>query len=298
MRFFLMFLLPFAAYAKDNAVGNNFLYTFDTDGNQIIQDTISGWFKSQQKPAKPDLGIGYTHTWYINEQDGINYNYSGSAISLITDFTYNDFSIIGTGGIAQSNNRNSPYFLGDLNFNYQYNKNTTLSIGTYGDIVNSTKAMHEGIVFTGYSLTVDYYNDIGGIAGNVGQMIFSDNNVRTIGNLKIYADVMDGLNLYLKTKQYGDSQPNNDIYWSPEMYSRYSIGAGFRQRYFDMLFSGFIELGAAYTNQEWAPVTAWRLNIEPKITSNWTGNLAIGSDINQNDNYKWFYVNANIKYDF
>lgn len=289
---YLLLLIPFNVYANDNAIGNNFLYTFDTDGNQIIQDTVSGWFKSQQ------LGIGYTHTWYINNKDEIDYHYQGSAISLLSNLKYKDFSMIGTAGIAKSDNSNTPYFLGDMNFNYQYNKNTVLSLGTYGDVVNSTKALNEGITFTGYSLTADYYNHIGGIAGNIGQMVFSDSNIRSILNLKIYANIMDGLNIYLKTKQHTDSNPNNGVYWSPEMYSRYGVGFGFRQRYFDMLFTGFVEVGSSYSNQEWQPVTAWRLNVEPPLKNQWNTNLSIGSDMSGIDNYKYFYVNVNVKYSF
>lgn len=293
MRFLWLLLLSFPVLAKDRAIGNNFLYTFDTEGNQIIQETISGWFHKQ------NFGVGYTHSWYFNQEEEFEYNYNGSAISLLSNFKYKDFSMVGTAGLAQLNKWESPYFIGDMNFNYHYNKNMILSLATYGDVVNSTNAMQEQIVFNGYALTIDYYNKYGGMAANIGQMYFSDGNVRDMVNLKIFADIRDGLNIYLRTRQYGDSEPNNGIYWSPEMYSRYGLGIGFRQRFYDILFSGFVEGGASYANQEWLPATTWRLNAEKNFDkSNWTANIAIGSDINGSDNYKFWYVNANIKYSF
>lgn len=302
MRSLLLLLLSFNVFADDIAIGNNFLYSFDTEGNQIIQDTVSGWFHTQQKDDKmlsQDFGVGYTYSWYLNKAEEQEYHYNGSAISLLSNFKYKDFSMVGSAGIAQLNVWNSHYFVGDMNFNYQYNKNSVFSFGVYGDVVDSTNAMQEEIVFTGYALSFDYYNDYGGIAGNVGQMFYSDNNVRNNGNLKIYADIMDGLNAYLKTKQYSNSNANNGMYWSPELYSRYGLGIGFRQRYAELIFSGFLEGGVSHANEEWLPATAWRLNIENvKRTSNWIANVAIGSDISGDDNYKWFYINANLRYNF
>lgn len=303
MIFLFLLLLPFSAVSStENAIGNNFLYSFDTEGNQIIQETISGWFHTQEKDVKilqQDFGIGYTYSRYLNKDDEFEYNYNGSSISLLSNFKYKDFSMIGTAGIAQLNTWDSPYFLGDMNFNYQVNKNTVLSFGAYGDVVDSTNAMQEEIVFTGYALGIDYSNQVGGIAANVGQMFFSDDNIRSIANLKIYKDVMDGLNVYVKTKQYSNTIPNNGVYWSPDMYSRYGLGIGFRQRYGDLIFSGFVEGGASYANEEWLPANAWRLNVDnSRRKSNWVANIAIGSDISGSDNYKWFYINANIKYNF
>lgn len=306
MRILILFLLSFNAFAidylRDQAVGSNFLYSFDTEGNQIIQETISDWFHTQEKEKpilKQDFGIGYTHSWYLNDEYGIQYNYNGSAVSLLSNFKYKDFSMVGSAGIGQMNNRTSPYFLGDMNFNYHYNKNTVFSFETYGDLVNSTDAMREGIAFTGYALTADYYNEYGGIAANVGQMFYSDSNIRTIGNLKLYADVYDGVNVYFRTRQYGDSIPNNGLYWSPAMYSRYGLGIGFRQRYEQLLITGFVEGGISYADEELLPATAWRLSVEnvPNIY-NWTANLAVGSDINGGNNYQYYYVMANFKYDF
>jgi hypothetical protein len=199
VKILFLLLLSFNIYAKDNipkdkAIGNNFLYSFDTEGNQIIQETISGWFHTQKKEKtllQQDFGIGYTHSWYLNEENGFEYNYNGSSMALLSNFKYKDFSMIGAAGIAQSNNRNTPYFLGDMNFNYHYDSNMVLSLETFGDLVNSTDAMRQGIVFTGYGLTTDYYNKYGGVAANVGQMFYSDNNIRNFGNLKLYIDVMD-----------------------------------------------------------------------------------------------------------
>jgi hypothetical protein len=83
------------------------------------------------------------------------------------------------------------------------------------------------------------------------------------------------------------------------MYSRYNLGIGFRQRYEDMIFSGFIESGASYADKEWLPATAWRVSVENAPNKyNWVGNLAIGSDLNGGNNYQWVYIAANIKYNF
>lgn len=307
MRILFLFLLSFTVFAKNNipkdkAVGSNFLYSFDTEGNQIIQETVSAWFHTQEKQKtilKQDFGIGYTHSWYLNDENGFEYNYSGSGVSLLSNFRYKDFSMIGSAGIGQVNSRTTPYFLGDMNFNYHYSDNLIFSLETYGDLVNSTDAMIQGIAFTGYALTADYYNEYGGIAANAGQMFFSDDNVRTVGNLKIYADVYDGINVYFRTRQYGDSIPNNGIYWSPEMYSRYGVGVSFRQRYKEALITGFLETGASYANQEWLPANAWRLSVENMPNKyNWVANLAVGSDLNGGNNYQYYYIMANFKYNF
>jgi len=307
MRFIILLLISMNVFAVDflneQSIHNSFLYSFDTEGNQIIQNTTSDWFHINNKNnmiLTQDFGVGYTHSWYINDDYFRQYNYNGSALSLLSNYKFGDFSLIGSAGIGQMNNRSSPYFLGDMNFNYQYNKNTLFSFETYGDLVNSTNAMNAGIALTGYSFTVDYFNDYGGVAANVGNVFFSNDNIRTMGNLKLYLDVYDGVNIYFRTKQYGDQNPGNGLYWSPDMYSRYGLGIGFRQRYEDLfIVSGIVEGGVYNAYNEWGPATAWRINIEniPKNT-NWIGNFTIGSDLNGSNNYQYFFMMANIKYNF
>lgn len=306
MRLLILLLISFNVwgidYFRDNAISDNFLYSFDADGNQIIQNTTSGWFHVSDKDnpiLKQDFGIGYTHSWYLNDKYLQEYNFNGSAVSLLANYKYEDFSIIGSAGIGQMSNRSSPYFMGDMNFNYQYNNNTTLSFELYGDLVNSTNAMIEGIAFTGYAFTVDYYNNYGGIAASVGQMFYSDANIRTVGNLKIYADVYDGINVYFRTKQYGNTDPYNGLYFNPEMYSRYGLGVGFRQRYEDIIFSGMAEGGAITASNEWFQAIAWRLNVENAPNKyNWTTGLTFGSDIQGSNNYQYYFLMANFKYSF
>jgi hypothetical protein len=133
-----------------------------------------------------------------------------------------------------------------------------LGVSFERNIVNSQGGIEDGIVFNSLALVGDYVFaapfNVGLAAGTT---YFSDGNhrpfLRTRWNYSL--DEQYGLNAYLKTRSYRNSDPDRPQYFSPEWLNEASLGLSSRwlaaQR---VVFSAALDAGMQYTNSDNQPI--------------------------------------------
>ncbi len=133
-----------------------------------------------------------------------------------------------------------------------------LGFGFERNIVNSQGGIEDGIVYNSLALIGDYVFSAPfnvGLAG--GTTYFSDGNnrpfLRTRWNYSL--DERYGLNAYLKTRSYRNSDPDRPQYFSPEWLNEASLGLSSRWLAAQsVVFSTWLDAGMQYTNADNQPI--------------------------------------------
>lgn len=108
---------------------------------------------------------------------------------------------------------------------------TSLGVSAERDVVDSTVGLDKGLTYDSLALVLDHQFtprfSVGAVAG---AMWFSDNNtrpmLRTRWSYELFAN--SGLNAYIKTRNYYDSNPAQGNYYSPQWLAEYSGGLSWR----------------------------------------------------------------------
>lgn len=120
---------------------------------------------------------------------------------------------------------------GMLDYMRHISGDTSLGVSAERDVVDSIRGIEQGLTYSSLMLVLDHQFTprftVGAVAG---AMWFSDHNtrpmVRTRWNYELVAN--SGLNAYIKTRNYYDSNPNQDDYYSPRWLAEYSGGFSWR----------------------------------------------------------------------
>lgn len=248
---------------------------------------------------RQDWGISVNKTRYVTDA-GTTYN--GQGLTALANYHTNNFSLVGELGVGQLNNRsNKNFLLGDMTATYKINRNFSVYAGVYGDAVASDAGLAAGATFTGVSLGAELSKEgLGGISAGVYQQTYSNDNIQQGFMAKVYADTpISGVNVYASTKQYTNSLPYNGLFYSPPSYARYNIGIGYRLALNEeWTLSGHADIGKALADGTWSNVNSYRVAIDKTLVKNMSAGVAIGSDINPSNNYRYNYVQANFRYTF
>ena len=108
---------------------------------------------------------------------------------------------------------------------------SSLGLSTERDIVDSQRGIEDGLTSDSLALVGDHaFGDRFNVGAAAGVTWFSDGNrrpfLRTRWNLLLDDDF--GLNAYLKTRHYRNSQPDRPDYYSPERLGEVSLGLSTR----------------------------------------------------------------------
>lgn len=270
--------------AQAQVTGDVFRST-DTDGNTTDRSSVI-------IPLNKDLRLEYGNVRYRNNSASYSANELKANINLKRD----DYSVNGVFGVASMGSK--VYATGDVTATKHLNDNVSINAGTYAGIVDSEQGLINGTTVIGATVGAEYQNAIGGVVGSARAARFSNNNTQTGIYGKAYVNIVDGVNVYLATKQYGNSRPNNGDYFSPEDYKRYVIGLGFRHKFSDVTVSGYYERGIAKIDNTSSKVYAWKISADVPINKKWSSGVTAGYDTSNNSNYKYRYLQVHLTYVF
>ena len=271
-----------------------------TDGTMIqeLNPVIARPLMIRERDRQ-DWGISVNKTNYTTDTGA---RYSGQGITALANYHTDNFSLVGELGVGQLNNiSNKNFLLGDMTATYRVNRNFSVYAGLNGDAVASDAALAVGATYTGVSLGAELFKEgLGGITGGVYQQWYSNSNVQQGFFAKVYAETpIDGVNVYVSTKQYTNSLPDNGLFYSPASYARYNIGVGYRLALNEeWTLSGHADIGQAVANGVTSNVSSYRVAVDKTLVKNMSAGIAIGSDINPGNNYRYNYVMANFRYTF
>jgi hypothetical protein len=120
---------------------------------------------------------------------------------------------------------------GTVDYMRKITASTGLGVSVERDVVDSIQGIEQGLTYNSLALVLDHQFtprfNVGAVAG---ALWFSDNNTRPIlrtrWNFELVAN--SGLNLYVKTRTYSDSNPYQGNYYSPRWLNEYSGGLSWR----------------------------------------------------------------------
>jgi hypothetical protein len=156
-------------------------------------------------------------------------------------------------GVAQIDGRD--YLIDYLQ---RWEPGDALGFGFERNIVNSQGGIEDGIVYNSLALVGDYVFSVPfnvGLAG--GSTYFTDGNyrpfLRTRWNYSLNEQY--GLNGYLKTRSYRNSDPDRPQYYSPQWLNEASLGLSSRWRATEhVVLSASLDAGMQYTNSDNQPI--------------------------------------------
>lgn len=152
---------------------------------------------------------------------------------------------------------------GMLDYMRHISGDTSLGVSAERDVVDSIIGLEQGLTYNSLMLVLDHQFTprftVGAVAG---AMWFSDHNtrpmLRTRWNYELVAN--SGLNAYIKTRNYYDSNPYLGDYYSPRWLSEYSGGLSWRTALSDKAVF-FVSADLGRQNTENGGVNIWRARI-------------------------------------
>jgi hypothetical protein len=159
-------------------------------------------------------------------------------------------------GAAQIDGHN--YLVGGIDYLQRWDAGQALGFGFERNIVNSQGGIDDGIVYNSLALVGDYaFSAPFNVGLAAGTTYFTDGNyrpfLRTRWNYSL--DERYGLNAYLKTRSYRNSDPDRPQYFSPEWLNEASLGLSSRWLAAErVVLSAALDAGMQYTNTDNQPI--------------------------------------------
>jgi hypothetical protein len=150
------------------------------------------------------------------------------------------------------------YLVGSVDYLQRWEAGHALGLAFERHVVDSQGGIEDGIVYNSLALVSDYlFSAPFNVGLAAGSTYFSDSNqrpfVRTRWNVAL--DERYGLNAYLKTRSYRNSDPDRPQYYSPQRLNEASLGLSSRWRAADsVVLSAALDAGMQYTNTDDQPI--------------------------------------------
>jgi hypothetical protein len=140
---------------------------------------------------------------------------------------------------------------------------TGLGVSAERDVVDSIRGIERGLTYDSLVLVLDHqFTPRFNVGAVVGASWFSDHNtrpmLRTRWNFELVAN--SGLNAYIKTRTYYDSNPYQGNYFSPRWLNEYSGGFSWRTAISDKVVF-FVSADAGQQNTSDAASNIWSARI-------------------------------------
>ncbi len=152
----------------------------------------------------------------------------------------------------------STYAVGGLDYLHTWASGDALGLSLERSIVNSQGGIEDGITYNVLAAVGDYvFTPSFNVGVAAGATLFSDDNqrpfLRTRWNL-LLAEAQ-GLNAYLKTRSYRNSEPDRPQYYSPASLNEVSLGLSVRWRADErVVLSAWADGGMQYTSNGDQPI--------------------------------------------
>lgn len=144
------------------------------------------------------------------------------------------------------------YAVGGLDYLHTWASGNALGVGFERNIVNSRGGIEDGITYNALAGVGDYtFSPVFNVGVAAGGTYFSDGNwrpfLRTRWNYSL--NEAYGLNAYLKTRSYRNSDPYRPQYYSPPSQNEVSLGLSVRWRAADrVVLSAWADAGMQYVS--------------------------------------------------
>jgi hypothetical protein len=241
----LLGLLAAAAPACAQFASASFFASHDSDDFDEVRVTAG---------ATADNGFGAA-------AGAMHYSAPGwSANGTLLVGTYKSYraaeQIDANAGVARIDGRN--YAVGGLDYLHTWASGNALGLSLERSIVNSQGGIEDGIAYNALAAVGDYvFTPTFNVGLAAGVTVFSDDNnrpfVRTRWNLALTEAY--GLNAYLKTRSYRNSDPDRPQYYSPASLNELSLGLSVRWRADErVVLSAWADGGMQYTSDGNQPI--------------------------------------------
>lgn len=275
----LALALSCGSLAQADYLSGNAGYYNDNEGMTVIKSGATA-----SLGLRDELGIRYTNVQY----DTPIFDTVAGTLTAILNKKLGRSKIFGELGVGSHDG--DTYFVGDATYSYNVNDNLDIYGGIYGDLVDSVEGVRRGVTVRGWNVGADYYTDHYGAVLSVRESYYSNGNTQPGWLAKVYVNVIPGLNAYVSTRQWTNSDPGNADFYSPEDYERYNVGLGFRRRIGDLVISGYLETGRIYEDDVSGRGNAWRVSVSnaPEKLTQWS--LSYTQDVSEGSNYEYDMV--------
>lgn len=241
----LLGLLLAASNARAQFVTGSFFASHDSDNFDEVRITVG---------ATADNGFGAA-------AGAMYYSAPGwSANGTLLVGTYKSYKaaeqIDANAGLARIDGRD--YVVGGLDYLHTWASGNALGLSLERSIVNSQGGIEDGITYNAVAAVGDcVFTPRFNVGLAAGVTAFSDDNnrpfLRTRWNLALAEDY--GLNAYLKTRSYRNSNPDRPQYYSPESLNELSLGLSVRWRATErVIVSAWADGGMQYTTTDNQPI--------------------------------------------
>lgn len=275
----LALALSFATMAQADYLSGNVGYYHDNESMTVIKTGAT-----TSVGLGDELGIRYTSVNY----DTPIFDTVAGTLTAILNKKLGRGKVFGELGVGSHDGDN--YFVGDVTYSYNVNENLDVYGGVYGDLVDSVEGVQRGVTLRGWNAGIDYYTDHYGAVLSLRESYYSNGNTQPGWLAKAYVNIFPGVNVYVSTRQWTNSDPNNPDFYSPEDYERYNLGVAFRRRVGSLILSGYLETGKIYEDDISGRGDAWRVSLSNATAHGIQWNLSYTQDISQGSNYEYDQV--------
>lgn len=122
--------------------------------------------------------------------------------------------------------------IGMLDYLRYLSPTTAVGISLERDVIDSVRSIESGINYTAGMLVLDHaFGPRASVGASLGNIWYSDGNerrqLRTRWNYELIQE--SGLNSYVKTRHFRNTEPYNGYYFAPEEAEEYSLGLSWRK---------------------------------------------------------------------
>jgi hypothetical protein len=251
--------------------------------SQALAPSVSGTFFASHdsddfRESKQTLGYTNAAGWGLRAGP-VRYTSPGWAASgnvLVGTYKRTDDSRSIDANLGAARVAGIDYLVGGLDYMEKLNPTTAVGVSVERDFVNSVRGIDNGTHFTALALVLDHsFSQRFNVGVAAGSALFSNDNnrpiLRTRWNYSL--DERYGLNAFLKTRNYRNTNAYRAEYFSPERLSEVSVGLSAR-----------FEVAQAFVLS--ASVDAGQQRIDRAAEPIWRGNLGVAS--RRNDAVQWF----------
>jgi hypothetical protein len=231
-----------ANLADARSLGASYLFSTDTDDNDIHRHTVNGW---EPVSAHFDIGASASRTTFVR--------HDRHAVRGGVQYDLRDGALASRGDIGVEHLAGRDYLTGDLVVE-TYRGAWTLAAGLERTLVDSERGIALGLAATTAYVMADWSADTHGAALVLARTAYSDTNDRNRLRTRLWQSVCDcGVYVQVAGETYSNSQPYTGNYFSPERYTRALGGIGVRRRVAAGTFSARAEYGVQRVDGEQHP---------------------------------------------
>lgn len=186
-------------------------------------------FRSRRVALGYQWGSGWGMEARVSHFSAPGWSANGKTLSGAYQSRSNDASLSARLGVDETQSASTA--VGMFDYMRKVTRDTALGVSVERDVVDSINSINNHIRYTAGAVVLDHaFSQRANVGVSAGNLWYSDGNqrrqLRTRWNYEIVPD--SGLNAYVKTRNFRNTQPYNGYYFAPETADEYSAGLSWR----------------------------------------------------------------------